>query len=279
MSESTLASPLIGPQIYRVFTTSAIANWATFNSGSGTNMPPKGINCKSPPTQNFIGIVSVSTPSASASTLTVTGLAPATTYFFRATAINWNGATNFTLFGSTITGSISAPTGLAGIGDVSRRPFQWGWNMVPGATGYILYEATSPAVALGPSVSSTFTFVGALSVNAPYGVNVRAVGPGQTSALSASATVYTQANSPTVPTFNGVGSSSFSVVWTTSSNPGYTPYQVELALSNAFGIGTSTPVPFSAKTWTANTTNVVGLAPNTIYWVRLPRRETAGMVS
>jgi len=198
------------------------------------------------------------------------------TYWFRAGALNWNYQPNFVMVGSTLTtvAGVAAPTGLGGTASTPAS-INWTWNLVTGATGYHLYLATSTAtlIAMTPALSYLET---GLSANTTYSLVVTAVQGGLESPFSSSATRYTQAIIPAAPSITNIGSSSFTVTWGTAGNPGYTPYQVELAPNNAFLVGVSTPIHFTDN-FTSSSTSLIGLAPNTSYWVRVTARNGNGI--
>ncbi len=270
---STLANSLLNVLVYQVNAGSITVNWTAFSAGSGTNTT-EGYLLNASTASNFIGTIYVSSNATPAtSTLTVTGLTGSTTYYLRAGAINWAGVSNFVAIGSVTTlsgGGLPAPTGLIGTG-TSVSNINWVWNLVGGATGYNVYMASSPFTLTGTTTTTSWVDIG-LPQNAPIGHRVTAEGPGQHSPLSGSATTYTLANQPGAATSSSVGSSSFTITWGTSGNPGNTQYQIEMALNSSFSVGISTPIPF-ANNLIGNTTNVIGLSANTSYFVRVRARN------
>ena len=277
---STLASPLMNVQLIQVTASTITVSWTAFGSGSGTNTS-EGYMLQLSST-NFTGgmIYSSTTSTLATSTLTVAGLQPGTTYFLQAGALNWNLTPNFASFLSTVTaisgGGLPAPTGLHNIA-ITFNSINWTWNLVGPATSYNIYEATSPTTLIGNTTTPPWIESGLLT-NTAHGIVVSALGPGQISPLSVPTTFYTQANLPGTPTITGIGSSSFTLTWGAGGNPGYTPYRIDVAPDSTFTTGVFTPIPFSANL-TANTTNVIGLAANTPYFVRVTAQNGDGIPS
>ena len=219
-------------------------------------------------TDNFV--LNISTPIQIISgftntTTTFVGLASGTTYYLRIRAANGDGfLTGF--LGPVSTQTLSdPPTGLVGMA-MGVSSITWTWNPVVGASSYQLYIASSPSTLVGTSFSTSFDDLG-LSTNTAYGRVVLAVNAGGSSALSASATTYTQAAVPGQPSFNTVGYSSFTVTWSTDTNPAGTHYEVSRSTDN-FVVDDSTPIVFSSS-FTANTTTFINLVPATTYYVRV----------
>jgi len=277
---STLANALLNPLISQVNSSSITVDWTAFAVGSGTNTC-EGYFLYASTSANFSTTILMSTNSTpAASTLTLTGLTSGTTYYLEAGAVNWMNVPNFVAIGSATTpgggGGLPAPTGLHNIA-ITFNSINWSWNLVGSATGYNIYSASSPTTLLGTIGTPPWIEMG-LSTNTPYGIVVSAQGSGQSSPLSTSATFYTQANIPGMPVVSTIGSSSFTVTWSTGGNPGYTPYQIQLAADSAFSVNVLTPVHFSDNL-TANTTAIIGLASNTQYYVRVTAENGNGILT
>jgi len=273
----TLAATPGVPNFTNILSSSFTVSWSSNTNPAGT---PYEVSLS---TNNFISNISTPVPfgmNFTGNTTSFIGLVPSTTYYVRIRAQNGNVIpTAFSMPGSTQTlagSGLSVPSGFIGVA-TTPTSIVWTWALSAGATQYNLYLATSPATIIASTPSLTWSEMG-LQPNVPYGLMVQAVGGGQLSPLSPSATTYTFANLPTVPSITNIGSSSFTVTWSTSNNPGYTPYLVELSPNNAFGVGTSTPVPFSANL-TANTTNIIGLAPNMQYYIRVTAKNVDGFLT
>jgi len=277
-STFTLASPLINPQVYQIYSTSVTANWFAFAAGTGTNTSEGYVVEMS--STNFIGTSTIyfsSNTTPAISTLTVNGLTPSSTYYVKAGAFNGNGTPNLVPLGSIITtanGGLASPTGFMGVA-ASTSSIVWSWNLVTGATGYNLYLSTSPATLLVSTPILSYVDTG-LSTNTAYGLFVTAVGGGIESPFSPMATAYTFAVIPGTPTFSNVTASSFTVSWSTNTNPGNTVYEVSLS-TDGFATSVSTPIPF-ASAFTGNTTNFINLLSATTYYVRV-RAQNGGAIA
>lgn len=116
---STLASALSGLQILQTSSTSVQARWNPVGATNAT-----GYKLELSTSAGFIGtIISSATSSVAVSTLTVTALSPATTYYVRAAPFNWNNVPNFVIFGSTVTNpSSGGGAGTGGQGTASVAP-------------------------------------------------------------------------------------------------------------------------------------------------------------
>ncbi len=168
------------------------------------------------------------------------------------------------------------PSGLTGVSNAVTS-IQWSWNLSPSATGYTLYYATSPTI-VATDLAALIYMENSLVSNSSHSRVVTAWSGGTETGPSSSKTVYTLANTPAVAMtpVSDVGSSSFTVKWSTSSNPDHTPYEISMALDSSFTVGLSTPVTFAAAL-TANTTTLTNLSPLTTYYVRVRARNGDGI--
>jgi len=269
-STSTLTTPITTEQYYQVNMTSVAVSWAAFGIGPGNNTS-EGYELDASTAGDFTGQLFMSSNTAPAvSTLTLTGLTPSTTYFFRVGGINYNDVVNFTVMSATQTLGVPTPMGLAGnaIG-VSSISWAWGaFSNIPGIS-YILYQATSPTTQVYSGTANSFTEPN-LSTNTAYGRVVSAMLSGVQSPLSAAVTTYTDAAVPGQPVPSSVSYTSFTVTWSTNTNPDTTPFEVSYSTANDFSGVVSTPVAFPPpSSFTSNTTDFVGLTPGTTYYVRV----------
>ena len=189
---------------------------------------PKATGCRLLPraSDGTGNVISSRTYAVSLSTLTLASLIPQTTYYFRVGGLNWNNVPNFSAFLSTPTANVPVPAGFHGnVQGVSS--ITWTWGDV-GADSYVLYMATSPSTIVFSPIASTFYTETNLSTNTAYGRVVAAVDGGVQGALSNSATTYTAAAVPGQPSFSNVSYSSFTVTWSTNTNPGYTRLRSQL---------------------------------------------------
>jgi len=277
ISTSTWVDLLTNSQIYTVSYTSVTLNWTAQGVGPGANTS-EGYLVQASTASDYSGtIYSSSTTNVVLSTLSVVGLTPATTYFFRVESQNWDAVYSFVDVGSTVTLPTPAPLNFHGTA-LGVSSISWTWDAVSGASQYRIYQATSPSTLVGTSLTTSFVEIG-LSTNTAYGRQVTAIVGGFESALSASATVYTLAAVPGQPIFSNVAFTSFTITWATNSNPGTTPYEVSYSTTNDnFATGVSTPIVLTDH-FTGNTTNVVNLLVGTTYYVRLRAANGDGFVS
>src|SRR6185312_3171160 len=102
-STSTLADAPQNVLIYEVDSTSVTLNWTTFTAGPGANTS-EGYELDASTASDFTGTLFFSSNTTPAvSTLTVTGLAAYTNYFFRVGAINYDNVINYTVMSATRT--------------------------------------------------------------------------------------------------------------------------------------------------------------------------------
>lgn len=116
--------------------------------------------------------------SSSATTATVTGLAPNTTYYFQVRAIDSGG--NLSLPSNTVDATpgstLAPPAGLTVLG-TTRTTAVLTWSASPGAAWYVVYQALTPAGAFTISSASmaslTSASVTGLTPNTTYYFQVR----------------------------------------------------------------------------------------------------------
>src|SRR5258708_6906270 len=103
-STSTLASLLTNVLIYQVNTSSVAVNWTAWAStGPGANTS-QGYELDDSTMSTFVPLWTTSTTTGvGLSTLTVSGLTNATTYYLRAGGLNFNNVANFVMLSSTRT--------------------------------------------------------------------------------------------------------------------------------------------------------------------------------
>jgi len=105
LSTSTLANPVTNAQIYEVFASSVIINWAE-HPQTPLSSTCEGYILQASKNEDFIPIwESSSTTNVLLSTLTLRTLYYETTYYFRVGALNWNNVANYVSAGSTFTQS------------------------------------------------------------------------------------------------------------------------------------------------------------------------------
>lgn len=211
---------------------------------------------------------SVSTPITLATgytgnTVSVFGLNPGSTYYFRVQSFNgrssdiFGGVPNNTFVSASVVTYPAAPT-LTGAPQTTSS-ILWSWTSVPGAQYYNLYDGSNALIYTGPALSAP---QGGLAVNTQYSASVEAVslnGAGPRGNGSS----FTNANDPTSPSVTGAFSSSITYSWNANGNPGYTFYEVSVTTDSSFNV--------IVTTLTVNTTSATatGLFPSTSYYARV----------
>jgi hypothetical protein len=267
ISTSTLANQVSGQTFGTISYQSISITWQPLPPAPSSSTA-EGYLVLASTASDFTGtLFSSKTYVVSDSTLTVSGLTPATTYFFEVGSLNYNNVPDFVFVGSTATLLPPAPTGLAGTAQ-GVSSMTWAWGAVTGATAYKLYMATSPTTVVYTGAANTFTEIN-LSTNTAYGRQVSAIVSGVESPLSPSVTDYTMAAVPGQPAFSNVFYTSFTVTWATNGNPPpNTPYEVSTSTDPTFATGVSTPIALTDG-FLNNTTTFVNLSPATTYYVRV----------
>lgn len=133
------------------------------------------------------------------------------------------------------------------------------------AGAFKVYRASDLALLAGPQTGTTFNQT-PLTANAVSGVRVSAVDDFGESALASPTSAYTLAAAPTGAGVASVSTGSAVFSWS-STNPGYTRFEVSLSTNNFFTV-LSTRVPIS-NDLTAVTTGLVGLTSQTTYYLRV----------
>ncbi|HAZ08200.1 MAG TPA: hypothetical protein DCZ01_06705, partial [Elusimicrobia bacterium] len=168
-----------------------------------------------------------------------------------------------------------APT-LSGAAN-GTNSIDWSWglpsNFCPppgsGSVYYELIDAVGGGVIGGsivyPLLTTNETVSG--SPNQLRSRHLRVTDVWGTSPLSNSATVYTEANPPSLFSVATVSTGGAAISWNANSNPSYTRYEATYSPDN-FTATTSTRLALSDN-FTQTTTNLTGLSPGTTYYVRI----------
>ena len=217
---------------------------------------------------------SVSTPIAfaagyTASTASIGGLLPGTSYFVRVRAVNGDGVS--TAYASASTETLPAViTGLS-VSTRTTTALQWTWinTAGPGVTSYLVFRAASGAL-LAAASTTTFADAG-LSTSTAYGVSVQAVDDSGPGLLSPSATGYTLAAPPGLPVLTAASSTSASLEWYPDQDPPGTPWEVQLS-TDGFVSSLINPITFFSN-YVSTFATVSSLAPGTTYQARVRGRN------
>lgn len=153
-AEATLADLPLSPFFSSVNGCDATISWA---------LPATGSNGYAAVSSNTsFGVLSpggdvntASTPDGLQANLTISGLAPGNTYYFRVASLNWQGDRNFTSLISTVTPRTLCRfpvSGLTAFGDALGRAVTLTWvnPSAPGREGVVITLSTSPTPATLP---------------------------------------------------------------------------------------------------------------------------------
>ena len=240
-----------------VYTSSATATWA-LSSGATDYVLVASLNASNPPAP----VASSSTTAASTGTLT--GLGPNTTYYYFISACGF-GCSSYTAIGSTITDAapaISLSTTAVSSNSVSVA---WGADGNPAGTQYKVKISTD-GVDFSPFAATTglAAIASGLSGNTTYYIEAVALnGAGVASAPSNVLQILTPAGPPAPPTGAAVIASSSSTAtegWTLTA--GATDYALAASLSSA-----NPPAAASTATALGASGVLSGLGPNATYYL------------
>ena len=238
----------------------------------------------------------VANTASSSTTYSNTGLAAATSYTYRVSAINSVGTSAVSNTASAITGTIitvpQAPTGLVASA-ISSSQINLSWsapsnNGGSAITGYKIEQSTnsgstwSAIVSNTGSTVTTYSNVG-LAASTSYTYRISAINSIGTSVPSGtvSATTSSTTTVPTVPqppiglAANVVSSSQINLSWTTPSNNGgsaITGYKIDRSINGGSSWGTLVSNAGSTTTTYSNT----ALIANTAYAYRVSAINSVG---
>jgi hypothetical protein len=146
-AESTLSDLPVDPFFSAVSAHNATISWVVPSGGA------EGYRTEASTTSFGIlspggAITTVSTGNGLQVNLTVGGLSPSTTYYFRVASLNWQGDKNFTTLIATVTASVvwSPISGLAAAGNALSRAVTLTWinPASPSPEGVVVMLSTSP---------------------------------------------------------------------------------------------------------------------------------------
>jgi hypothetical protein len=225
------------------------------------------------PDQFFEGTVITSVTVPSATSVSVTGLDPNTTYFYRVGAL-YNGATVYTNTVPPMRQTLPVTVPSLGVASAFYSSVTVSWAVLVStrqtetAYSYLLEASTAPGFSTVLSSSRTQVMpldrmsIWGLSPNTSYYFRVGTVNEQNFANYSAVHATSTLANPPTTYAF-GLTPDSITLLWPPNSNPADTRYLVEMDDDPLYG----SPLPSS--TTVLSSTTFSGLLPNTTYYSRV----------
>ena len=219
----------------------------------------------------------------SGTSLSVTGLVPVTTYYYRVTAYNKGGHSDpsdiITLV--TLPNAPVAPI-ATNASDITKTSFTANWNEVESATGYILDIATDPGFAnmladynhIDIKSGTSLSVTGLVPVTTYY-YRVTAYNKGGYSDLSDIITLVTLPNAPVAPiatNASDITKSSFTANWNEAE--GATGYTLDVATDHDFSNILANYNHIDIKSGTS--LSVTGLVPVTTYYYRVTAYNKGG---
>jgi RHS repeat-associated protein len=225
-------------------------------------------------TDNFTGGYIFFSQVSSSPAAAFSFLTPDTSYYAEVQAFNGNNVPSaFSAVIATQTAPAPPPPPANILGAaLGISSIAWTWNAAPSAVSYDVYSSSGGFLASASTTS--FVQVGLSTGEASFicvsGVNAIGAGP---KACAPSAYALDAPTGP--PFFSDVSFASFSVTWDTQGDPFGTIYQINLSTDD-FVQNVSTPVPFSSNLL-QNTTALLGLNPDTTYYLRVEAQNGAGV--
>ncbi|HQQ96435.1 MAG TPA: fibronectin type III domain-containing protein [Cyclobacteriaceae bacterium] len=213
--------------------------------------------------------------SVSSTSQAVTGLSPATQYYFRVRAVNSGGASPY-VSGTSVTTAL--PPVATNASAATGTSFTANWNTTATATSYLLDVASDIGftnILAGYSnlaVAGTSQSVSGLTNGATYYYRIRAVNASGNSANSNTITTTTVPGIPGVVTFSAVSATGFQASWTPV--PGATSYQVDVSGNAAFS---NFATGFNAAVVSNASVTTSGLFPGIVYYIRLRAVNASGI--
>lgn len=204
----------------------------------------------------------IGTVNAPTTTYTDTGLTPATTYYYRLSAVvnGTVGDPSDPVAVTTVAAGLDAPLNVRAVAQTATS-VQVDWNPVTGATGYSITRAQNvdgPYTLAGTSATTTFTDTG-LTPATIYYYRVHAYNGSTTGPDSATAVVATMADTiepPTNLTAIGNSPSSIRLNWTPPASvvDGYRIYRSPTIDGTYTQVGTTNGTEYIDTNLTAGTT-------------------------
>ena len=258
-------------------------NWTANGNSAGTLYTAKNIT-----TNNSL-------TSSNTYWLDTTSLSPNTTYQYEVQAINNNSiSTAWVIYNSTSTLAVTPPapslvnvssTGISIAINTDANPYYTNYAIqISSWGGWTGYVNTSGAL-VGAAVYATTTtwtasrLINGLTPNTTFAIGISAQNSNLVPTVyGAVASTATYAAIPSNIATGAVSSSTTVISWNANGNPSNTRYELYCSSDNFVNIF-STPVAL-AQGFTANTTAVYLLTPNTTYWFKLCAfQQTTGISS
>ncbi len=257
---------LTGVTLASVWSSSAVV---TFNSG----VAAEAHVAQASPDQFFEGTVFTAVGGPSATSLSILGLDPNTTYFYRVGPL-YNGATIYSNTAPSMRQTLPVTVTSINVADAFYSSVTVRWGVLVStrqsetADSYLLEASTAPGFTTVLSSSRTHVMpqdrltIWGLSPNTTYYFRTGAVNEQNYANYSPVHSTATLANPPTTYAY-ALTPDSINLLWPANSNPADTRYFVEMDDASDFG----SPLPSSTTLLSSATFS--GLSPNTTYYSRV----------
>jgi len=213
---------------------------------------------------------------ASATSLNITGLIPATTYYYRVKSTNSSGTSSSSNTISTLTIPIT-PTAVSASA-VTQASFTAKWNVVTGVTGYYVDVATDNLFAsILPSHTNQLVLGASLDITGLipgtfYYYRIRSTNASGISPSSNTISTITIPTAPTTVSASALTQTSFTANW--NAVTGASGYYVDVAIDNLF---TSVLPSHTNQLVLGTALDVTGLIQGTYYYYRIRSTNASGI--
>lgn len=272
--QSTLATPLTlsDPPFAGVFFSSVSLTWGALPANSAASY-----RIEAAATAAFSPVLfSSSSPNMSLSTLTLTGLTPNTSYYFRAGTVNLDNTPNYYFTPATATlAAMPTEQPYTGLRPTSIT-LNWLANLNPADTLYIAELDTDPGFgspASSATVLSSATFTGLIPATV-YHARVTAYNRlNRMTPTVPFADMATGAYDPVLPGYTDIGVTSMTVNWGPGLNPVNNYYRAQISSSTNFS-----GVVLSSITIALDAV-FNGLVSNASYYLRVSALNLTGVAT
>jgi hypothetical protein len=259
-----------------VFYSSATLAWTPL-SGASLDTSADSYRLEASTSPNFVTVqFSSSSEGITAAQLTLAGLSPNTSYYFRAASVNLEGGASYAVAPATATMANPPTPQTFGLTPFTMT-LNWLVNSNPPDTLYFAELADNPS--FSPAVSSgTYnpyaTFTG-LSANTTYYTRVTAINRLSRPAPTVNfADMATDANDPGYAPFSDIGVSSMTVNWLKGANPqDVTAYSVQISSRQDFSGTVLSSVTFNLSAVFG------GMVSNASYYMQVSALNYTGIPS